>query len=70
MKWISVEDRLPEIEGYGESYNVIICYETTKNGNQIITEGLYYYPLKTWHRKDMLEVNVTHWMTLPEPPKK
>ena len=54
-EWISVEDRLPEIETYYQTFN----------GSEIpavTTE--YYYIEKGWSAKR----NVTHWQPLPEPP--
>ena len=65
MKWISVEDSLPETEclaanfakgtyGYKE---YIIGY--------VSTDELFH---KCETDRELLE-NVTHWMPLPEPPK-
>ena len=71
MEWISVDDRLPELEdnsvlayfSHGgidmvhiQSYFSDITAGLDSKGNQLYTK---------WY----LSQNVTHWMPLPEPPK-
>ena len=56
-KWISVEDRLPEQQGYFLVYMPDWGYE------KVITA---YRTLGCWHTGDAI---VTHWQPLPEPPE-
>lgn len=72
QEWISVEDRLPDYEGYFLVWN--------EEQNKIEIRFFYrlpkYYPVETYteireyfgncadHKK------ITHWKPLPEPPKK
>ena len=65
MKWISVEDRLPEQSGY-----VLTCY------GDYHTINVFSYSKKhrAFNAHDCLptaenNVDVTHWMPLPEPPE-
>ena len=56
QEWISVEDRLPD------KYNsVLIFCEGEVRIDYIDSYGI-------WH--DNFQYRVTHWMPLPEPPKK
>ena len=55
-EWISVEDRLPE-----KNTSVLV---STDNG--IVFQCLYAYD--GWDLWEGNEVNITHWMPLPEPP--
>ena len=58
MNWISVEDRLPEDGRH-------LVYWTTDDGEwsgQSVADFLL-----CWIVQD--DLNVTHWMPLPEPPK-
>ena len=63
-KWISVEERLPNV---GEK--VMVC--GVKNGMQVGTfRGISRHGKNRkwlWKKDTILEV--THWMPLPEPPK-
>ena len=57
--WISVEDKLPKDGEY-----VLIC-----NRRGLMTTSLYEN--KEWIISETyLAVNVTHWLPLPQPPKK
>lgn len=64
MQWISVKDRLPNINKpilmYGENIGIIepANYDKDFDGDPIFTDeyGTEYF-------------GVTHWMPLPEPPK-
>ena len=62
--WIDVKDKLPD------SFDTIIFY--SKEADIGIYQGYYYKCLDMW--TSFLYVierkNVTHWMPLPEPPKK
>lgn len=60
-EWISVEDRLPKYESFGQSEFVL-----TYNGNSF-NINLYDYELNRWAtavKKD----KITHWMPLPNKP--
>ena len=63
--WISVEDRLPEI---GEAV-LVIC----RFGKMIVSEldGYWGKERLFWTYPNWVEeqIEVTHWMPLPEPPK-
>jgi len=63
MEWIEVKDRLPE-----EDQRVIYWFEHTgvHYGKFTMTEhGACFYGPGGWLTDD-----VTHWMPLPDPPKK
>lgn len=78
--WISVEDyatdELPplmnEKDPYGESVHVLFVVEL--DGIQFINKGCFDYDSGMWHALETdcsyCKENVTHWMPLPEPPKK
>lgn len=65
--WISVKDRLPE-----QWVNVLTFQPTLRiTGDRLIRVGVYIGNNK-WReseRHTMMEVPVTYWMPLPEPPK-
>lgn len=73
MEWISVEDRLPEIRddsvlayfenGSIETIHIQGFFEDIGNG---IKNGVQQYTKWYLHSNP----KVTHWMNLPEPPKK
>jgi len=66
MKWISVKERLPEIDR--------VLGVIPSRGNYV-TE-VYFYKNTWYYPEDYLglstfepiDCNVTHWMPLPEPP--
>jgi len=63
-EWISVEDRLPEYQAYAGSEkfaHVLVCV----NGN--IGQGMFCN--EVWEFMGLKNVNVTHWMPLPDPPE-
>ena len=64
-KWISVEDRLPEV-----GQKVMVC--GLKKGMQVgAFRGLMRAGRnRVWQWKKDVPLEVTHWMPLPEPPKK
>lgn len=62
QKWISVEDRLPDIYIAQLSRNVLAVNGTT----QKMAISVYDYEFDSWtHLLD----KVTHWQPLPSPPK-
>jgi hypothetical protein len=56
-EWISVKERLPS------NGNTVLC--VTKNNRPFVCR--YDHAWKRWDVSGNVEV--THWMTLPEPPK-
>lgn len=58
QEWISVEERLPEDDGF-----VLLC--TSKGA---IIKGHYEHKHGRWSGLNN-RLNVTHWMPLPEAPK-
>lgn len=70
MKWISVKDRLPDID-----VPVLVT-----DGKEVTAQKMYMYPQENpvnigwsdhasgWECEPLIEV-VTHWMPLPEPPE-
>ena len=76
-EWISVEDRLPDIDPYGKgryggARSVrVLCACKQRSGRTFAKEG-YYEPCgngKVFWRIPGSVDSVTHWMPLPEPPK-
>lgn len=59
VKWISVKDRLPD-----NDIRVLVAVDSDKSDTKIDTDRMIY---RQWVRWGM---SVTHWMSLPEPPKK
>jgi hypothetical protein len=75
MKWISVNDQLPEV-----SKDILFCDE------EKVYFGFYGYKTTDRERLDLgfidkemhsdaigyayFEENITHWMPIPKPPKK
>lgn len=68
MKWIPVTERLPEIESYTYSVDVLFY---CRDGE--IYSGYTNHQTGRWKANSADEwfdsVDVTHWMPLPEPPK-
>ncbi len=66
MKWISVDDKLPDDDkNYYESVLVYCAYGACKE-----FDDAYLTDNKTWlDEKYNAQIPVTHWMPLPEPPK-
>ena len=67
-KWIPVSERLPEVECYTYSTDVLFCeYE------EGIHVGYVCFETGAWkdrYSRDIYaDYKVTHWMPLPEPPK-
>ncbi len=64
-EWISVKDRLPKEDGF---YLVYIVANFNPENKQMIT--LYFSGLSKRFIYGSDEIfTVTHWMSLPEPPK-
>lgn len=76
QEWISVEDRLPDIDPYGKgryggTRSVrVICACKQRDGRIFVKEG-YYEPYHdgsvVWRIPGSID-SVTHWMPLPAPP--
>lgn len=69
MQWISVKDRLPEAHIQKEKWKTSgFVFVYLDDGNIDIDEYIVdesEFPYQGWAETE----NVTHWMTLPEPPK-
>jgi len=67
MEWISINDRLPEKQGH---YLIYCPRSFPKNYGGVIAE--FYEDNKCFYGEYSEEVHedATHWMPLPEPPKK
>ena len=75
-EWISVEDRLPEIDPYGKgryggTRSVrVLCVCKQRDGRTFVKEG-YYEPCGDgsvcWRIPGSID-SVTHWMPIPTPP--
>lgn len=66
-KWISVEERLPEKQG-----DYIVLYSFGETNVQRFAGVMYFirYDERPHFENDGLYgLHVTHWMSLPEPPK-
>lgn len=76
-EWISVEDRLPDIDPYGKgryggTRSVrVLCACKQRDGRTFVKEG-YYESCGDgnvfWRIPGTID-SVTHWMPSPEPPK-
>lgn len=68
-EWISVEDRLPREDGIDD---VVLVYED-KGGYSVTEIRLWDGKLRKFIKWDYgvgyIEVDVSHWMSLPDPPK-
>ena len=70
MDWISVKDRLPELKDRSPNKNLSSDPVLVFSGS--ISVGVrwkcgdreYFLSNEEWERNE-----ITHWMTLPEPPK-
>lgn len=71
MEWISIKDEMPkespiDFLGVTASKKVLVAIEF--NGSRDITVGQTIYG--KWDVESRHDVKVTHWMPLPEPPKR
>ena len=78
QEWISVEERLPELNGDVRTWGElkiqpsvrVLCVCKQKSGKVFVKEGFY----ELWGSRVVWKIpgsiySVTHWMPLPEPPK-
>jgi hypothetical protein len=78
QEWISVEERLPDLEGGVRTWGDlriqpsvrVLCACKQKNGKVFVKEGY----CEMWGSRVVWKIpgsidSVTHWMPLPEPPK-
>ena len=63
-EWISVDDRLPEYTAHAGSKQFVLVIANSQLG---IHEVMYVN--RKWLFSTGIEVKVTHWMPLPEPPE-
>ena len=76
MEWISVSDRLPNVDKTTSNYEKIgviaYCKGWSKPQYRIyertLVRGKKVYRWK-YHWDRISDENITHWMPLPEPPK-
>ena len=81
-EWISVEERLPDLEpplikygsvGYKQKSIRVLCACKQESGKIMVKEGYYEVwvdnPRKPYWRIPGSIDSVTHWMPLPEAPK-
>lgn len=61
MKWISVEDRLPD-DSFLEK-EIIICILNRFGERRVDTKKFWGVHSALWNN------DITHWMPLPKPPK-
>jgi hypothetical protein len=75
MQWINVKDKLPDCwsqhsQHYGSGY--LLGYtkfkecEITQLWHLEVSDGVYKYE---WEGSDGADDYITHWMSLPKPPK-
>lgn len=67
MEWINVKDKMPE-----NRVTVLFCTEDVNTPAMIPLQGFYDSVNKIWmgYLWSQQRTDVTHWMPLPEPPKK
>ena len=72
MNWISVKDRLPEVDDCYDGANVLVCLydgEITVDYYQPAPNDVNRVPFDRYGWGTYSEDAVTHWMPLPEPPE-
>jgi hypothetical protein len=65
QEWIPVTERLPEMKH--EPYNVLVCHDV--KGTMIMDCAWYSHCKQKWCSFNGMNLKVTHWMPLPEPPR-
>lgn len=83
-KWISVEDRLPEMIGRGDRSESVLILRKTKDGKNsshaisfLWSDAMImsmsfndeFSHTDTWNGQESNGYRVTHWIPLPESPK-
>ena len=79
QKWISVDDKLPEVVSIHKGYRGtvkksirVLCVCVQKSGKTMVKEGYceWYnnYPEPRWQIPGTID-EVTHWQPMPQPPK-
>lgn len=70
MEWISVKDRLPEkyISVLITDVNGITADDREPEKAHLDKDGKWYW-VNIFKYSEYKEIEVTHWMPLPEPPK-
>lgn len=64
MKWINVNDKLPDCE------QVIVCDFGKNVFEAFFSNGKFYLEYNPYARiYETIDTSITHWMPLPEPPK-
>lgn len=65
-KWISVEDRLPEEARVPKD---VLVYHKLGNCGSYVDRAWYDRDKRKWRSALGMNMNVTHWMPMPEPPR-
>ena len=65
QEWISVKDRLPERTV--PPHDVLVYHDL--NCGMFVDRAWYSHEKKRWRSAIGMNLKVTHWMPLPEPPK-
>jgi hypothetical protein len=66
MKWISVKDRLPEID------QKVLVWACSSPDPEFVDIGFYdpeSSPETLWRCEEYMDIHVDYWMPLPNPPK-
>ena len=71
IKWISIKDKLPDLEpGEVNKYSIPVMVSIKLTNDYDLSFAYYSYLYKKWHSaRDLTDIeNVTHWMLLPNQP--
>lgn len=68
-EWISVKDKLPELEAPEQESRPVLTYSSYRSLDNMVV-GIYgvYTESKGFWSDGERHLLVTHWMPLPEPP--